>query len=497
MKKTKNRDKWSQGNVVVVPTNSIKSSASQSGFYKIPENYDQIKDNIKQMGILVPLVVDVNSNVIISGNLRHKIALELDISELPVIYDDIEPDKVKVVSISTNQFRKKSTLEILKEVEFFNDYFGVKQGVRTDLNPQSKKLKAKRDECIKGISKDKLNKLTAIKKMAIELYEEESEQFKNVFDRIDRGLNSINSVHKTLDNLVKTKRNKGKFKKDNHYKEGDVYIFNKSAECMSEIEDNSIQTIVVSPPYFQLVDYQTGKEQLGFESQVDEYINNLITIFKEAKRVLKPEGSLFVNLNDNIIDGVYQAVPQKFTLKMIELGFLFVDELLWIKRNPNRSPGKHSVRNHEPILHFVKTLKYYYDVSWLEEILDKQNAISYGTNATYPKLFSGLDYITGGVMRGIISSTADLRKKCAKEGFHLTHQATFPLSIPSIAILTTSKPGDKVLDFFNGTGSTGESALELKRSYYGYETNPEYVEATKVRLRPYLSNDSEEYRKVA
>jgi DNA modification methylase len=103
-------------------------------------------------------------------------------------------------------------------------------------------------------------------------------------------------------------------------------------------------------------------------------------------------------------------------------------------------------------------------------------------------MFSGLDYVLNDVIRGNISSTGELRKQCSEKGFYLTHSATFPLSIPALCILLSSKEGDTVMDCFNGTGTTGEVAIMLGREYIGFETNPEYVMASEVRLSPYFSN---------
>jgi site-specific DNA-methyltransferase (adenine-specific) len=481
-------------NVVNVATESIKSTASKVGIYQIPTNYELIKDNIQRMGLITPLIVDYRTNKIISGNLRHQIALELHIPEVPVIFEDITDKKRMPISISSNQFRQKSSLEILDEMRYFDEYFGVKKGMRTDLDPELKEMKQKRDKTLQGISKDKQNKLKAIRKMATKLYGANTKEYKDIFNKIDNGSNSLNSVFRNLNSKTKTQKNQSVVPKEYNISYPQATIYNKSSVDMSELADESIQTAVVSPIYYQMVDYNTGKQQMGLESNVEDYMNNLMSVFKEAKRVLKPEGSLFVNLNDCVIDGVYQAVPQKFVLRMIELGFMFVDEFIWIKNNPTYSHGNRSVRNHEPIFHFVKSKDYYYDMTWMENLVDKNGAISYGANAKCPKLFSGLDYLINDVIRSNASSTLGLRKKCEEQGFYLTHSATFPLSIPAICILSTSKPGDKVLDFFNGTATTGEVAISLGREYIGYETNPEYVMASEVRLKPYLiQNDISDY----
>jgi len=106
-------------NVVIVATESITSTSSQLGIYNIPENYELIKENIKRMGLITPLIVDVKSNEIISGNIRHQIALELGIQEVPVIYQEVNEVNKKALTLSTNIFRQKSSLEILKEIENF------------------------------------------------------------------------------------------------------------------------------------------------------------------------------------------------------------------------------------------------------------------------------------------------------------------------------------------------------------------------------------------
>ena len=489
-----NNNNQSPKNVVMVTTESIKSTSSAIGIYQIPENYETIKQNIQSMGLITPLIVDVNSNEIISGNLRHQIATELDIKEVPVIFEDINEDIKKTISISSNVFRHKSSLEILREIQYFDNYFGIKKGQRSDLDPKLKEMKLKRDASLKEFSRDKQNKLKSIDKIAKELFGADSDEYKDVFHKIDKGINSLASVHKNLDTKSKMIRNTLVVPETYNYAGPNATIFCKSSEDMSELEDGTIQTICVSPPYFNMRDYYTGKGQIGLEKTTKEFIENLSKLFKEAYRVLKPEGSLFVNLNDCCIDGSYQAIPQKFVLMMIEMGWILNDELIWIKNAPNYSAGNRSVRNHEPIFHFVKSKNFTYNLDWLKDLVDESNAISYGTNAKYPKLFSGLDYLINDVLRGNASSTASLRKECALQEFHLTHSATFPLSIPAICILMTSKPGDSILDCCNGTGTTGEAAIALGRTYYGYETNPEYVMASEVRLNKLLT---EEYQLAA
>lgn len=83
--------------------------------------------------------------------------------------------------------------------------------------------------------------------------------------------------------------------------------------------------------------------------------------------------------------------------------------------------------------------------------------------------------------------SGNLRLRIAKElGFKLTHNAAFPITIPFVAILTSWKVGDIILDIYSGASTTGEAALTTKSGYVGYEIKPEFIMASKVRLESYI-----------
>ena len=108
-----------------------------------------------------------------------------------------------------------------------------------------------------------------------------------------------------------------------------------------------------------------------------------------------------------------------------------------------------------------------------------------GTKMKYPKLVSGLNF-RDNILKSAGSNTLELRKKCLTMGnFLMEHSATFPLSLPLIFVLSTSKPGDTILDMFNGTASTGEVSVLTNRKYVGYELNPQFIMASEVRLSEY------------
>jgi len=468
--------------VMRVNIDEIHPNRKKLEIYQTPENYEIIKLNIEREGIIEPLLVNAETHEIISGNLRFQAAKELGIKVVPVLYQDIDQEEMDIKSISTNQQRKKSYSEILKEMKFFEEHYKIKKGQRTDLNPELKKLKEERDKFLKSVPRDTRDKLKGIDKLASDLYGAESKEYKNVLASLDKNKSSLNGQYQSLVDKTRRKHNESIVPQKYEIKSNWTTIYQKSSADMSEIESGTVNCIITSPPYFKMKDYGTGKEQLGMEETVDKYLDNLMDSFKECYRVLRNDGSCFVNINDCVIDGRYQAVPHRFLLKMLDLGFFLNDEILWIKVNPTYTRGPRSVRGHEPIYHFVKSDDFYYNDDWLKDLDDPQKQVSYGAGKTDPKLMSYLDY-RDGVLKTNVSSTAELRKESKdKRGFHLTHSATYPIDVPSICALLTTREEDTILDPFSGTNVTGEFARKLARYYIGYELNPEFSLASEVRL---------------
>jgi DNA modification methylase len=93
-----------------------------------------------------------------------------------------------------------------------------------------------------------------------------------------------------------------------------------------------------------------------------------------------------------------------------------------------------------------------------------------------------------------VANTGELRKECKEAGFILTHSATFPLEVPTLLVLLTSRPGDIVVDPFNGTGSVGQVCRYSGRDYVGYELNPQFVMATEVRINTMSYNNIKNYK---
>ena len=152
--------------VTLVETSSLISNKKKLEIYQAPANYEEIKLNIQEHGIIEPLLVNKKTNVLISGNLRLQIAIELGLNEVPVIFKEVKEKEMDIKSVSTNQQRVKSYYDILKEIEFYEKHYKIKKGQRTDLNPELKEIKEKRDTFLKAHSRTKREKIKSIASMA-------------------------------------------------------------------------------------------------------------------------------------------------------------------------------------------------------------------------------------------------------------------------------------------------------------------------------------------
>ena len=470
--------------VVTVNTNDLVLNQTIVDLYSTPENFEDMKANIKEFGVIQPILVNRSNMVVISGNLRLQIVRELGYDVVPVIFCELTEDELNTIALSTNKQRKKSKLDIFNEMEFIKKYFNIGQGSRTDLNPQLKEEADRKKSAMSGITKYEQDQMKKAEKLSTELFGDLAiDVLKSEISNLDSGKGSINSLVKRLEKQANDQVNRQAVPDSYELNLGDVKVFNHTCEDMFELADKTVTSIVTSPPYFAMRDYGNGESELGLESDRNKYLNNLINIFNECKRVLKDDGSLMVNINEKVENGSYRGVVHQFVGAMLNNGWDLNDEIIWLKNNPVYTVGNRTVRSHEYIFHFVKKgcKSFYYDTELAKKVSDPNGFCVYGTD-NKPKFFSGMDF-RGNVLRTNVANTGELRKQCKEEGFHLTHSATFPLEVPTLLVLLTSKPGDLVVDPFNGTGSVGEVCRYSGRNYVGYELNPQFVMATEVRMK--------------
>lgn len=128
------------------------------------------------------------------------------------------------------------------------------------------------------------------------------------------------------------------------------------------VEDNSVDLVVTSPPYFQKRDYGF-EEQIGQEDSVDEFGEELMQGMREWKRVLRPHGSVLLNIGDTYNKRSLMGVPWKFAEAAKKEGWLVRNEIMWLKNGGMPEPAQNRLANrHEYIFHLAPSNDYYYDL---------------------------------------------------------------------------------------------------------------------------------------
>jgi len=247
---------------------------------------------------------------------------------------------------------------------------------------------------------------------------------------------------------------------------------------LQKLPSESVQCIVTSPPYWGLRDY--GIEgQIGLEENLQQYINKLVAVFAEARRVLKRDGVLWLNIGDGYTSGNrgYRAPDKKNTARAMSVrpdtpeglkakdllgipwrlalalqadGWYLRDDIIWNK--PNAMPESvkdRPTRSHEYIFMLTKKEKYYYDNQAVKENGRNRRTVWNVNTMPFPE----------------------------------AHFATFPPALIRPCILSSSHIDDFVLDPFFGSGTVGVVCKELNRLFVGIELNDEYIKIAKARLK--------------
>ena len=200
--------------VEYVSPKSINRNVELGNLYRLPNNYEMIRENISVMGIITPLIVNSFNNIIVSGNLRHMIALELGLPLVPVFFIYLT-DNMSLISLSSNIQREKSSMDKYREMEFYKTLFPLKKGNRTDLFSELKELKKERDKVLSSIPKDTQNKLNSIALMCEELFPDKPIKLEEYFNEIDNGKTSLNKVYKKVKQLYTKSKCKSNVKGGN------------------------------------------------------------------------------------------------------------------------------------------------------------------------------------------------------------------------------------------------------------------------------------------
>lgn len=242
---------------------------------------------------------------------------------------------------------------------------------------------------------------------------------------------------------------------------------------MSEIDNETIDLIITSPPYWHLKDYGV-ENQIGYGQTLHEYLKDLYRVWQECFRVLKEGRRLCINIGDqfarSIVYGRYKIIPlhSEIIAQCEDIGFDYMGAIIWQKKTTMNTSGGANVMGSYPyppngmieidyefILIFKKPGK---SSKVSSEIKEK----SILTKEEWKEYFNGHWYFKG-----------------EKQ---VEHEAMFPDELPYRLIKMFSFVGDTILDPFLGSGTTLKVALELERNAIGYEINPDFLEVINKKL---------------
>tara|TARA_B100001250_G_scaffold312891_1_gene274914 strand:- start:41 stop:1036 length:996 start_codon:yes stop_codon:yes gene_type:complete len=307
---------------------------------------------------------------------------------------------------------------------------------------------------------------------------------------------------------------------------------------LKDLEDQSINTCITSPPYWGLRDYGEG-EQLGLEETPEEFVENLVNVFREVKRVLRDDGTVWLNLGDsyasttkgsggktnstlnakrdvfgNLSDDRKSQPSMKktknFDLKKIGLkakdlvgipwrvafalqadGWYLRQDIIWHKPNPMpESVRDRCTKAHEYIFLLSKSPKYYFD----NEAIKEDSVYAPGKTheverekGYYKGKWSNPE--KGSRNDGSFKAIREKRNKRSvwkvpTKPFKGAHFATFPMDLIEPCVLAGCPEGGTVLDPFGGSGTTAQVANSHNRDAVLIELNEEYIEIAKERIAP-------------
>ena len=248
--------------------------------------------------------------------------------------------------------------------------------------------------------------------------------------------------------------------------------------------DESVQTVVTSPPYWSLRDYDV-EEQIGRDDDLVDYVESIVQTFEKMKRVVRHDGTVWLNVGDSYTSGNrrYRApdrknrvramsvrpptprglkpkdligVPWRLAFALQDAGWWLRSEVIWHKPNAHpESVQDRPTKAHETVFLLSKNKDYYYDVDAIR-----------GPN--------------GRQLRTTWDIPTEPRKQVNGE---LDHPAVMPMALARRCVEITSRPGDVVLDPYAGSGTTLVAASDLGRTWFGVELKSEFVDLIERRMR--------------
>jgi DNA modification methylase len=260
-------------------------------------------------------------------------------------------------------------------------------------------------------------------------------------------------------------------------------------EQLQRLSESSVQCVVTSPPYFRLRDYGMSG-QIGKEATLDAFVAALVEVFREVRRVLRDDGTLWLNLGDSYGEGKsLLGVPWRVAFALQADGWHLRQDIIWHKPNPMpESVRDRCTKAHEYLFLLTKSERYYFDSKALKE--PASGRTTGNRSHKYTKAYEDGTTEEHRTKAGLLAAadvvweTRNRRSvwTVASAPFREAHFATFPPGLIEPCILAGSRPGDIVLDPFGGAGTTALVSRKHKRSSIYIDLNPEYAALARKRL---------------
>ncbi len=299
----------------------------------------------------------------------------------------------------------------------------------------------------------------------------------------------------------------------------DLILFGDCKQNLSTFLPNTARMCVTSPPYYGLRNYGDEEKQIGQENTPEEYIQNLVEVFREVREVLTDDGTLWVNMGDsyynyrpgkayvkqtvassrqdlpeyspkrsNRLDGIKEkdliGIPWMLAFALRADGWYLRQDIIWHKPNPMpESVRDRCTKSHEYIFLLSKQKKYYYNNEAIKEPA-KDWGTRDRTKGKYHNKGTGLQPHSG------LSKSYPTKNKrsvwsVTNKPYRGSHFAVFPPDLIEPCIKAGSEEGDCVLDPFMGSGTTAMVAKSLGRDYIGCELHEDYGNLIQQRIGEY------------
>lgn len=272
-----------------------------------------------------------------------------------------------------------------------------------------------------------------------------------------------------------------------YYQDEHVTLYHgRALDVTRAMQDGSVDCVVTSPPYFGLRDYG-HEDQYGTEETPGEYIESMVDLYREVRRVLTDDGTFWLNVGDsyghrkNLL-----GIPWRVALALQDDGWTLRNDIIWSKTNAMPESVTDRLANrHEHLFLFTKSPLYWFDLDPIRKPHAEESIsrASRGRATAYAAPGQAPNKRSESQPNKLGGNPGDVWEIPTKP-FAGAHFAAFPEELPRRCIASGCRPGGVVLDPCSGSGTTGAAAQTLGRRYIGIDINADYLKLSlETRLR--------------